>query len=77
METLDSLRDVSPGHTFKLATKSAVSNSVNWDIWSTIVAIFGFVDEAAASVDCHLLGCLKLCLRLCWIAELVEESRRH
>ena len=37
--------------TFKLDTKSAVSRSVNWLIWSTIPTIFGF----AASVElCRL-----------------------
>ena len=47
------------GPTFRLDTRSAVSNSVNWLIWSTIPEILGFT--AAASVE--------LCLRaiLCWM----------
>jgi hypothetical protein len=39
--------------TFSVDTKSAVSNKVNWLIWSTIVAILGFAG-AAASPDAHL-----------------------
>ena len=46
-------------HTFNVETKSAVSNNVNWLIWSTIVAILGFVGAAAAS-DCHL-RCILCC----------------
>lgn len=45
--------------TFKLDTRSAVSNRFNWLIWSTIWVILGFVGAAAAaSVDSHrrLLG---------------------
>lgn len=38
-------------HTFKLDTRSAVSNRVNWLIWSTIPVILGFT----ASVElCRL-----------------------
>lgn len=47
--------------TFSVETKSAVSRSVNWLIWSTIVAILGFAG-AAASDDCHrraILCCAK------------------
>lgn len=35
--------------TFRFDTRSAVSRRVNWDIWSTMVAILGFV--GAAEVD--------------------------
>lgn len=45
--------------TFSVETKSAVSSRVNWLIWSTIVAILGFVGTAAAS-DCHL-RCILCC----------------
>ena len=37
------------GRTLRLVTRSAVSRSVNWLIWSTMPSIFGF----AAAVDCH------------------------
>jgi len=37
-------------YTFKLATKSAVSNKVNWLIWSTIPETFELV---APSVEAH------------------------
>jgi hypothetical protein len=37
--------------TFKLATRSAVSSSVNWLIWSTMALILGLV--AAASVELY------------------------
>ena len=41
------------GLTFKLETRSAVSKSVNWLIWSTIPTILGFT---AASVElCRLV----------------------
>ncbi len=39
--------------TFKLDTRSAVSNRVNVEIWSTICAILGLIGAAAASVDSH------------------------
>lgn len=39
-------------HTFKLATRSAVSNKVNWLIWSTIPETLRFVD---GSVEAHRL----------------------
>ena len=48
--------------TFKVDTRSAVSKSVNWLIWSTICVILGLVGAAAAaSVDSHrrLLGVLR------------------
>lgn len=53
--------------TFKLVTRSAVSSSVNWLIWSTMPAILGFVD--AASVD--------WCRRplLCWAMTLALVRR--
>jgi hypothetical protein len=35
--------------TLRLVTRSAVSRSVNWLIWSTMPSIFGF----GAAVDCH------------------------
>jgi hypothetical protein len=47
--------------TFSVDTKSAVSNNVNWLIWSTIVDIFGFVGAAVASPDAHLL-CILCCV---------------
>lgn len=40
--------------TFNVDTRSAVSSSVNWLIWSTMVDILGLAVDAAASVDCHL-----------------------
>lgn len=44
--------------TFKLETKSAVSRSVNWLIWSTILVIFSLVGAAgSAVVDSYLLRC--------------------
>ena len=43
--------------TFKLATRSAVSSRVKVEIWSTIVAIFGFVGAAAS--EFHLLCATK------------------
>ena len=53
--------------TFKLATRSAVSSRVNWDIWSTIVEILGF-EACAASVLWHLL---------CLVCDCCEVMRRH
>jgi hypothetical protein len=50
--------------TFSVDTKSAVSNRVNWLIWSTIVAILGF-----ASPDAHL-RCI-----LCCVAPIVGRMR--
>jgi hypothetical protein len=50
------MRILSPkelSRTFSVETRSAVSRSVNWLIWSTMAEILGFVG-AAASVDCHL-----------------------
>lgn len=47
-------------HTFKLATKSAVSSNVNCDIWSTIESTLGFELCVAASVLCHL-RCPRVC----------------
>lgn len=35
----------------RFETKSAVSRRVSWDIWSTMVVIFGFVLEGDAVVD--------------------------
>jgi hypothetical protein len=49
--------------TLSVDTKSAVSNKVNWLIWSTIVAIFGF-----ASPDAHL-RCI-----LCCVAPIVGRT---
>jgi hypothetical protein len=49
--------------TFSVDTKSAVSNKVNWLIWSTIVAILGF-----ASPDAHL-RCI-----LCCVAPMVGRT---
>lgn len=46
--------------TLRFDTRSAVSSSVNWLIWSTIVDIFEFVDDAAA-VDSHLLDGALFC----------------
>ena len=45
--------------TLSVETRSAVSSSVNWLIWSTMVAILGLVGAAAAS-DCHL-RCILCC----------------
>lgn len=56
-------------HTFRLWTKSAVSNSVNWDIWSTIEEILGLVVCVVASVLCHLR------CRLVW--DCCDELRRQ
>lgn len=55
--------------TFRLDTKSAVSNRVNWLIWSTIVAILGFAGAAAASVDWYRR------VNLCWAT--TPEVRRE
>lgn len=38
-------------HTFSVDTRSAVSNRVNWLIWSTMPEILGLTLPAAASVD--------------------------
>ena len=48
------------GRTFRFETRSAVSNSVNWPIWSTILAILGF-DVGVAVVDSHLRTGTRLC----------------
>ena len=47
-------------HTFKLATKSAVSNNVSRLICSTIPAILAFDGVVAASVDCHRRNVFRL-----------------
>lgn len=52
----EATEDAADVHTFKLETKSAVSSSVNWPIWSTIALILGFVD---VSIDCHRLSVLR------------------
>ena len=57
---------VSVCSTFNVDTKSAVSISVNCDIWSTIVEILA-LGAAAASVDCHLR------LLFCWRREVVDR----
>jgi len=48
------------GRTFRFETRSAVSNSVNWLIWSTMPAILGF-DVGVAVVDSHLRVGTRLC----------------
>ena len=63
------LRESVEFHTFRLATRSAVSSRVNWPIWSTMPLIFGLV--AAASVDCHLREGFRL------RSSDVEDARRR
>jgi hypothetical protein len=66
--------------TFKFATRSAVSSSVNWLIWSTIPEIFGFIGAAAAeaSVLVHRLDeCVLDSFRLKLIQAADEERRIH
>jgi hypothetical protein len=58
--------DVRCPRTFSVDTKSAVSSRVNWLIWSTMVAILGFVGAAAS--DCHL-RCI-----LCFVAPIVGRT---
>lgn len=60
-----------PRPTFRLETRSAVSSSVNWLIWSTMPAILGFVGAAAAaaSVDWYRLAIL------CWASAPAEILR--
>lgn len=55
--------------TFKLATRSAVSRSVNWLIWSTMAAILGLA--AAASVEL----CLRAMRCCCWWRRRELEAR--
>lgn len=52
--------------TFKLDTRSAVSRSVNWLIWSTIPVILGLA--AAASVELYRRE------MLCWRSELEART---
>lgn len=60
--------------TFNDDTRSAVSNSVNLLIWSTMFAIFGEegVVAAAASVDCHRRA---ICCRLRGALEAANRRR--
>lgn len=58
--------------TLRLDTRSAVSRSVSWLIWSTIPAILGFV--GAASVELYRLVVEET--RRVWAAVLAELEAR-